>query len=44
MCEQFKNVNSLTDISIYLFIYLFNNIYTGSKYHLENLFFLQSPV
>ena len=27
-----------------LFIYLFNNIYTGSKYQLQKLFFLQSPV
>ena len=26
-----------------LFIYLFNNIYTGSKYQLQKLFFLQSP-
>ena len=24
-----------------LFIYLFNNIYTGSKYQLQKLFFLQ---
>ena len=29
---------------VYLFIYLFNNIYTGSKYQLQKLFFLQSPV
>ena len=28
---------------VYLFIYLFNNIYTGSKYLLQKLFFLQSP-
>ena len=28
---------------IYLFIYLFNNIYTGSKYQLQKLFSLQSP-
>ena len=27
-----------------LFIYLFNNIYTGSKYQLQKLFFQQSPV
>ena len=31
-------------IGIYLFIYLFNNIYTSSKYQLQKLFFLQSPV
>ena len=32
------------DSVFYLFIYLFNNIYTGSKYQLQKLFFLQSPV
>ena len=31
------------DLEISFIIYLFNNIYTGSKYQFQKLFFLQSP-
>ena len=42
--ENGRNDVNYFEILLYLFIYLFNNIYTGSKYQLQKLFFLQSPV